>query len=170
MTMGCRFSLCDCRRRSPMPRPSCPWCADTSTHRANFWSLVEDGLFPSEFFDTLRLGFFERNCQLYRCGSHLHWADQGRNFKQVSIYDVFTYYLNVCRHKKLHAQSQQKSSERPAAGLGYVCWPDKGQSSDSQFQNNHMSFSSFILKENKIQIWCRRAGPNYLEASEIRMP
>ena len=57
MIMGCRFSLCD-RRRLPMPRPSCPWCADTSTQRANFWSLVEDGLFPSKFFDTLRLGFF----------------------------------------------------------------------------------------------------------------
>lgn len=87
---------------------------------------------------------------------------------------LYTMYLHIiwmyADINKLHAQSQQKSSERPAAGLGYVCWPDKGQSSDSQFQNNHMSFSSFILKENKIQIWCRRAGPNYLEASEIRMP
>ena len=111
--MGCRFSLSDCRRRSPMPRPSCPWCADTSTHRANFWSLVEDGLFPSEFFDTLRLGFFERNCQLYRCGSHLHWADQGRNFKQVYIYIRCIYILFECMQTyKLHAQSQQKSLER----------------------------------------------------------
>ena len=29
----------------------------------------------------------------------------------------------------------------------------------------HENFSKFQeLQENKIQIWCRRAGPNYLEA------